>query len=333
MSKGTPEVICMVPTYRRAGPLARLLESLTHQDPPVSEVLVVDNGDDPETQAVVQEAGLPIRLLVPGRNLSCGGGLKLAMETALGSTKGTHFWILDDDATTCPGALKAMLQGLADSRADLAVPGILNAEGHLSWPAGLLERGPRDLLHRRRMNPEAYLTAQGPKPIPFSWAPWPSMLLTRKVPETIGFPSDDFWLMGVDIEYSLRATSVFRGVFVPSARCGHEPPPLASREDDEMQHRIKFGALLQNLSYLSMNLNHCRRIRVHVPGNYLRYLRTFGPSMRTFSELWRACREGLLRGRPFLMENERASYDRWNAIQYPSPTPSRPVEVDLGQSQ
>lgn len=325
MSQGIPEVICMVPTYRRAGPLARLLQSLSLQDPPVSEVLVVDNGDDPESQALVQTSGLPTRLLVPGRNLGCGGALQLAMVTALASSKGTHFWILDDDAIAYPGTLETLLQGLASASADLVVPGILNAEGDLSWPAGLLERGPRNLLHKHRVPPETYLAAFGPKPVPFSWAPWSGMLMKRNVPETIGFPSNEFSMAGVDIEYSLRATAVFRGVFVPTATCGHEPPSLASKQDDELQHRIKFGALLQNLSYLSMNLDHCRRIRVHVPGNYLRYLRTFGPSMRTLAELWRAFREGLLIGRPFLVENERESYERWISIQNGSAEPARTV--------
>ena len=58
-----PAVSVIVPTYNRSASLRRLLDALARCDVPEGgfEVIVVDDGSSDDTQAVVDEAGVPVR--------------------------------------------------------------------------------------------------------------------------------------------------------------------------------------------------------------------------------------------------------------------------------
>jgi len=316
MSLQSTKVICVIATFRRPKTLDLLLRSLAKPDNEIAEVILVDNANDPATAALVGQVPVPVRRLVPRTNLGCGGGVRRGLEEALKDTAATHFWLLDDDALAFPGALEKMIQGMASTRAELAVPSVLDSNGHISWCAGLLRPGPDWTLKHKRVTPQEYLELFGKEPVPFTWAPWPSLLLTRRAVEIAGFPRDDFWLMGEDLEFTLRLTDHFRGVYVPEALCGHYPPPSSvNSQDGELRHRIKFCSMLQNTAYAALHLKHCRRILRHLPGNYLRFLRTFGLSPSTFSDAALAFWRGGVCGKPGATPGYDQFHQRWLANQ------------------
>lgn len=312
MTEQPARVVCVVATYRRPRTVELLLRSLVRPDNDVQRVFLVDNADDAETAQVVANAVVPVERLVPPSNLSCGGGVKRGLQEALHDPHATHFWLLDDDAMAFPGALEVLLKGLREAQAEAAVPAVLDAKGKISWCPGLLEEEPNRVLQRSKVTLEEYQKLFGSRPVPFSWAPWPSLLVTRRAIEGAGFPRDDFWLMGEDIEYTLRLTHQFKGVFVPDAACGHYPPtPADNFEQGEIRHRIKFCSMLQNTSYAALHLRHCRRIIRHLPGNYLRFLRTFGVSASTVSDAMQAFWRGAVRGKPGAAPGYDHFYQRW----------------------
>jgi rhamnopyranosyl-N-acetylglucosaminyl-diphospho-decaprenol beta-1,3/1,4-galactofuranosyltransferase len=92
----TDRVIAVVVTRQRPVLLAESLTALAGQSRPVHSVVVVDNGADDETAAVVAAAGVPCTYLPSHRNLGGAGGFALGILTAL--AQGAEWvWCADDD--------------------------------------------------------------------------------------------------------------------------------------------------------------------------------------------------------------------------------------------
>jgi len=271
-------VIAIVATYRRSALLGRLLASLQSVQTRLA-VLVVDNADDPDTEAVIcaMKGPLEVTRLLPGSNLGCGGGLAYGERAALERhPEATHFWILDDDAVVSPRALELMLAAMKTEGAASACPTILDERGHNHWIPGLLS--PRNFrVLKTRCTKDAYLAQCGPAPVRFSWAAGISLLVTRQAFERLGPHREDFWIRGDDIEFSLRYTYQDAGVFVPEAVVSHLPPSATASPQAFKAERKKEMSMLRNHAYIAFHLPHGRRILNKLPGNLWRFIMAFGP--------------------------------------------------------
>ncbi len=111
-------VVAVVVTHRRPGLLAESLAALAGQSRRVDAVVVVDNGADEETAAVVAAADVPTTYLPSQRNLGGAGGFALGMLTAL--AQGADWvWCADDDGRPADGTVLATLLECAHTH-DLA---------------------------------------------------------------------------------------------------------------------------------------------------------------------------------------------------------------------
>ena len=296
----SPFVVVVIATYRRAPDLARMLESLNATSTPLA-VLVVDNANDPATEAVVEAASnkWEILRLVPGENLGCGGGLAYGERMALEryADRLTHVWMTDDDVVVTPGALEHLLKAMNEEGADLACPLITSPEGALAWFPGLLESTPFDAIRKGKVQtPREYLAQFGPRPVRFSWATGVSLLVTREAIEELGPHRTDFLIRGEDLEFSLRFTAHKIGICVPEAQVthwAHLTPPTA---DLIAMERNKQIAMLHNIAYISVHLPHGRPIMQSLPGNFMRHVQNWGLS--GFSEGLRAYWRGGVCGFP-----------------------------------
>src|SRR5215468_122583 len=90
----------VVPTRNRAASLARALESLARATPPRRglEVVVVDNGSEDDTQAVIARfrGRLPLRSVFEPR-----AGIAHARNAGVAAAQGEHLLWTDDDVTVC----------------------------------------------------------------------------------------------------------------------------------------------------------------------------------------------------------------------------------------
>lgn len=104
----------LIPSYHRPAALARCLESLAAQSRPPSEVLVVWQGDDRETQHAAEEHGrsasLPLRVVH-----SHDVGVVPAENAALQAAGGEVLLFIDDDAVAPPDWVERHLAHYADA--------------------------------------------------------------------------------------------------------------------------------------------------------------------------------------------------------------------------
>lgn len=290
-----PAVVAVIATHRRAFEVKRLLASLEKSTVPLRAVVMTDNAGDAATRDAVERCTIPHRLLEPGQNLGCGGGLKLAEEEALRVyPELTHVWVLDDDVELPPETLRRLLDAMAAQEAGAACPLPHDVDGRLGWYPRVIRRQPFDVL-RRAHTPAEYLERCGERPEPFTWATGVALLVSRAALDRAGLHRDDFWVRGEDLDFSLRVTSVTRGVFVPSALIGHLPPG-GGKVVDDFPERMKHAAMLQNCAYLGFRTRHGRSIAVNWAGNAWRHVKRFG--IGAIGDLFRAIWNGAGCARP-----------------------------------
>lgn len=288
------KVVGIVTTCDRAGLVRRLLDSLISEKPELAYVVVNDNGGRDETATFVQHHSVGARHLQSGRNLGCGGGIEFALREALKDTDATHFWILDDDTVVSPGCLAALLAAMRDHDAGLSSPMITAADGAVGWFPGLQEKEAWSVIKSKKIKPSEYLKACGDRPVEFSWCPWNCLLVRRDVVEQLGFPRGDFWFMVEDLEYSLRLTSSFRGVFTPRSVIQHLPPQ--ANPSSGRKFLLKQALYVQNLTYTALRVRHGRRLARHLPGNYFRFFRDCGVGLSSIALFVKALWLGGIRG-------------------------------------
>lgn len=284
-------VVAVIATYKRPAQLESLLRSLQQIPSGLGAVLVVDNAASSQTAELTRRFPQTV-YLNPGSNLGCGGGLHFGETKALElyAEQLTHLWILDDDVVVPPNILEALTAAMAGAGADAAYPMVTDANGRLGWFPGLLEPTKFNCI-RECKAPDQFLAQCGSDPVGFDWAQGIALLVSRRAFLELGPHRTDYWVRGEDLEFSLRITHRYRGVFVPGISVAHLPPPVPAL--DELR---KHAAMLQNICYTSLRLPHGRRIARTIPGNFLRFLRSWGAG-----GLAQACRAfylGAIKGLP-----------------------------------
>ena len=292
----SPCVAAAIATHRREAELQRLLAALGNSNPPLTGgIFVADNASSPETRAVC-EAGSGVAWLPRTVNNGPGPAWNTAAAKALENPDVTHILVLDDDVVVPPDALRGLLDALVASGSAASAPLLFDENGRLWAFPEPLEVALRAAI-RRTHTPEECRQALGDAPHRFCWATGACMLYARQVFDTLGFFREDFWMLGEDLEFSMRVASILGGVFTAAVAVPHLPPP-AKTAAIRTSHRLKFLALLQNLSYLAFHSPHRAHLRSYLAGNFKRYVRTEGWAPGTLWDGWCAFYEGALWKQP-----------------------------------
>lgn len=293
-------MICAITaTYRRAAELSRLLDCLAAQTVKVDLFVCADNAAEPTIETLVKEKRSDTLYLPLKENAGCGAGLRAGEEAALArfGEKITHFWILDDDAVPPPDCLQNLLETQRSSRAGIVAPLCRTAEGKFwAFPEPLepiLRRIIREIdspVEFRRQLQESGVDLV----VPMAWCTGVCQLITRESLVKAGLHRPDFWMLGEDLELSMRISDADRGVFRADTIVDHLPPEQSPGPEADLQHQRKFLALLQNLTYSAFYVKGSRHMWSYLPGNYRRFFRTFGWSMRSLQLAFTALMNGLL---------------------------------------
>lgn len=291
-----PRVAAVIATYQRPVELARLLDNLALSEvPPDGGVFVTDNAAAEECREVCRASTLDARWLPQTENTGPGAAWNHGIREALRDPAVGHLLVLDDDAVLRPDLVGVLLAAIGAGGA--AAPLLFDHRGRLWGFPEPAERALRPAI--RRMNTETECRhGLGSMPHPFCWATGACMLYTRRAFEQCGFFREDFWMLGEDLDFSMRVATSLGGVFTAAAAVRHLPPAPPNAAAAKVGHRLKFLALLQNLSFLAFHVPHRAHLRGYLAGNFKRYLRTEGFAPGDLAEAWSAFALGAISRQP-----------------------------------
>ena len=195
MSIEDPKVVCVIVTRDRATLLRRCLDAVARQTRPPDHLVVVDNGADPETEAVVRQAGVPHTYLRSESNLGGAGGFAYGIlhARAIGAD---WVWLADDDGCPAdPGVLGRLLDTAADHGLDVASPLVLDEADpeRLAFP---LRRGLTWLRRRSDLGTESLL--------PDVANLFNGALFSARAVEAVGVPDPRLFVRGDEVEIHRR---------------------------------------------------------------------------------------------------------------------------------
>jgi len=292
-----PSVIAAIVTHRRPAELRRLLCCLSESEVSLAGCVISDHAPGGETHALAARAGFKTLVLDDPSNPGPGAGWANAAKAAL-----AHFpeagaiWYLDDDVVIPAEALGTLLGELEKADAESIAP-LLAEDGKL-WAFPEPEPPALRKVIRMAMTPTEALVLLGDEPISFCWCTGACYLVKKSAIERLGFHRSDFWLLGEDLEYSMRLAAQSRAVFTCKVSVTHLPPPAANPEAAAKAAYLKFCSLLRNLSYLSFHTPHSRHMKNYLAGNFRRFFRTHGLQIRTLRHAAACLWNGAVRGRP-----------------------------------
>jgi GT2 family glycosyltransferase len=134
--------------------------------------------------------------------------------------------------------------------------------------------------------------------------------------EAVGFHRSDFRIRGEDLEFSLRVTARYKGIFVPRVCVAHLKPAA----DASGAEYIKQAAHLQNVFYIALHLTHGRRIASKLPGSFFRFLMTWRRTPGTIFRAGRAFWRGAILAQP-------AGTDTWESRLLPQTIVDKPRRI------
>ncbi len=293
-----PLVAAAIATHKRDRELRRLIECLAASAHPVGAgAFVADNASSPETRNLCAASPLPCTWIPRAKNRGPAAAWNAAASAALENPDVTHVLVLDDDVVPPPEAVGDLLAAMRTARAGAAAPLLFDANNLLWGLPEPLDRALRSTIRRVRTQEECR-TALGLEPHAFCWATGACMLYAREAFEAAGFFREDFWMLGEDLDYSMRVAATAVGVFTARVAVPHLPPPPHDLRAAQIAHRGKFLALLQNLSYLAFHSPHSAHLRWYLPGNFRRFLRTEGFSPGNLRDAATAFRLGAVCASP-----------------------------------
>jgi GT2 family glycosyltransferase len=295
---GPSGVVAVAVTFRRLPELRRLIESLQNSTQPPIGCVIADHDPGHGTQDLARAVGIPLHIHEDSSNPGPGAGWANASTRAIEifGDRAESILFLDDDVLLPPDGIATMTREAASVGADSIAPLLEDDTGELWGFPEPVDRAARKLIRQARTTADA-ARLLGPNPQAFCWCTGACQLVSRDLLQKTGPHRRDFWMLGEDLEFSMRAAAMGKAVFTTSVTVPHLPPK-GNPQTAQLGGYLKFCSLLQNLSYLSFHSPYSRHMKSYLPGNYRRFFRTYGWSLQTMSDATTCLTGGMLAGQP-----------------------------------
>jgi len=133
-----PKVTIVIVNWNKCKDLLRLLDSIAVLEYENLDIVIVDNASVDNSVASIKNLPITINLLINHANLGGTGGFNSGIRFALQHCPCKYLWLLDNDATVSPKALKALVAAMeSDPVIGLAGSRVLNAKN----PEFIVETG------------------------------------------------------------------------------------------------------------------------------------------------------------------------------------------------
>ncbi len=203
--QGNPRVACVVVTFEIGRDVLPVLESIL---PQVDRIFIVDNGSGGETQDALGEieSAHPetVEVVRNAENLGIAAALNIGIRRALDQG---HDWVLtlDHDSVAAPDMVANLIRTWAEVAG--ANPGILSPT-HIDGSTGRKYRYPVfGQLFFRHVTPTD-------RPLSCSFCIGSGCLITKRVFETVGLFSEEYFVYAVDTEFCRRVLRHGYSIFV-----------------------------------------------------------------------------------------------------------------------
>lgn len=216
-----PRVVVVVLTWNGLDDLTTCLDSFSCVDYPNYEVVVVDNGSEDDTCAVVRQRWPWVTLLETGSNLGYVGGNNVGMRHGL-EHGADYVFILNNDTKMTPDVLSQLVHLMeGDPRIGIAgAKNLLMADPTYTWGKyGILTWGPMLASVVGRDQPDT--PDASPKDV--DWVIGNGCLMKCEALERVGLFDEEFFQVHEDIDWSTRARALgYRVVYVDTAAILHK---------------------------------------------------------------------------------------------------------------
>lgn len=181
----------MVVTRNRCDVLRETVQAIRGQEWAPDNVLVVDNGSDDGTAAMLAEEFPEVDHERLPENLGFGAGLAAGMERVPGDGY-DYFWLLDDDSRPAPITLRRCLR-VARTMPRFGIIGL--SGGTIRW--GRLDIHPYVPAPSGRPTDPPLLSRS-------DFVHLDAAVVAREAVDQLGYPRADYFMMLEDVEYSNR---------------------------------------------------------------------------------------------------------------------------------
>lgn len=295
-----PVVGAVIATYRRIPELLRLLGELFAPGAPVLEkVVVADNAADPDLPVLLRRSfpGRSPEVLPLPENEGPGTAWDAGLSKLRKDTACDVFFVLDDDVILRPEAASQLLKTMQSTGAAVVAPLLSDDSGALWGFPEPREPGLQKKIRSCKI-PADVPALLGNEPVDAVWCTGACLLVTRDAIGKCGSYRRDFFMLGEDLEFTMRVSNAMRVVFDPLCEVPHLPPSTPATPATRLSAHRKFCALLQNLAYISFHLPHRHHMRRYLAGNFKRFFLQPGLSSAEFLDGLFCFYAGALRGQP-----------------------------------
>lgn len=296
-------VFIVIPMWNQVELTQRCLRSLRQLSPPAADVIVVDNGSEPDPRAALETAFPGITVLRFDCNRGFAGGCNAGIRHALASGADAVL-LLNNDTTAEPRLLADLTAALeaapeigaagAKTLTDEEPPRIHAAYGVLTFHGSLVRI-------------EGWLEPDLTKfnePCDVDMASGSALLLRREALEAVGLLDEEFFAYHEDVDWCARARHLgWRIRYVPSAIVYHRMhASTGGGYDSPINYLIARNAVL----FLRKNASAAETAKYcfYLAGNLLKELvfRWRRGELRGYVLRLRGLRDGVLR-RPLPLED------------------------------
>jgi GT2 family glycosyltransferase len=217
-----PSIVSVVVNYRGLDDTICCLRSLLAADCPRHEIVVVDNGSQPEEASVIRSViGPLVHVIRSERNLGYGGGANLGLTWAM-DAGAKYVWVLNNDTTVNVDTLSKLVGAMDREPTYGAISPEIAAPIGPEAPSGVWFAGGTIVLRRVITRHRTDWLPAGNLIVPTGYLTGCAMLLRCEALAAVGLFWERLFLYWEDVELSLRLRSAAWSLGVlPGARIHH----------------------------------------------------------------------------------------------------------------